>query len=311
METTRLDPSQLQAYTCRKLRIIDYTLDDAHLETRCPLDNGRHSVQAQFSMGQLGVLRVLPLEIVNEILLTLDLPTLTLFRRVNRCAMSVVDALHQYRMVLKHCPNVLRAIISIDATFFDCWTLYKKLSTSKCESCGRFGGYLYLITCKRVCYACFTLNDDYFPVLLAHANKHTGLKRRELRRYVPNVFSLPGRYTARGTLEKRSITLLDRHVLRDMAWNMLLNGGNWRSVDAFEGNIRQHRDPAREPRRYMSIVSAPYLGSSGQSADWGFYCTVCRDNGEPETHCRNKYTKDDILRHLRRRHRIMLSLCKD
>ncbi|KAI3316900.1 hypothetical protein HD806DRAFT_516467 [Xylariaceae sp. AK1471] len=59
-------------------------------------------------------------------------------------------------MMLKHCPNVLRAIISTKANCFDCMTLYRILCTSKC--CDRFCSYLYRITCKRVCHFCFTLH---------------------------------------------------------------------------------------------------------------------------------------------------------
>lgn len=262
MDTTHLYSGQLQRYTYRKLRIVDYTLDDADLDTRCPLNNGRHSTKPQYSVGQLDAL---PLEIVAEILLALDLPTLTTFQRVNRRAMSLIDSLHPYGIVLKHCPNVLCAIISIDANSFDCRTLYKTLSTNKCKTCERFGGYLYLITCKRVCYFCFTSDPDYLPVAVKHAAKHTGLSRRELK-HLPRVFSLPGQYTAGGKLSKRRIMLFDRQVV--------LKRASKTSIQAFDGKMQQQDRTTREPRRYMSIVSAPCFGSSGQSADWGFHCTA-------------------------------------
>ncbi|KAI0116280.1 hypothetical protein GGR51DRAFT_312716 [Nemania sp. FL0031] len=138
----------LDLYADQKLGIVDFTLDDADLETRCPLDNGlQDSPQPQQSAGQLDML---PLEIITSILLTLDLPTLTTFRLTNRRAMALVSSIYQYGMVLKHCPDILRAIISINANSFDCMTLYQVLSNRKCETCHRFGSYLYLVTCKRV-----------------------------------------------------------------------------------------------------------------------------------------------------------------
>ncbi|KAI0548960.1 hypothetical protein F4679DRAFT_548439 [Xylaria curta] len=85
--------------------------------------------------------------------------------------MSLDDSVYQYRMTRKHCPNILRTIVSINAQYFDCRALYGTLSTTKCATCDRFGGYLYLITCKRVCYCCFKSNLDYFPVTSRYATQ--------------------------------------------------------------------------------------------------------------------------------------------
>ncbi|KFH42880.1 hypothetical protein ACRE_064010 [Hapsidospora chrysogenum ATCC 11550] len=106
--------------------------------------------------------------------------------------MNLVDFLHQYRMVFEQCPNVLRAIINIDAKHFDCQTLFKVLSTSKRATCGCSGQYLYPITCKRVCFSCLTCYPLYYPVSAELSTTYTGIRRRELER-LPHVFSLPGR----------------------------------------------------------------------------------------------------------------------
>ncbi len=52
-------------YGRRKLRIVDYTLDDAELDARCPLDNGRHVILAKQPVGQLNLL---PAELMDQIL---------------------------------------------------------------------------------------------------------------------------------------------------------------------------------------------------------------------------------------------------
>ncbi|KAI1761328.1 hypothetical protein GGR53DRAFT_506157 [Hypoxylon sp. FL1150] len=44
---------------------------------------------------------MLPLEILTDILLTLDLPSLIVFRHVNRRAIGLIDSLHQFRMVYR------------------------------------------------------------------------------------------------------------------------------------------------------------------------------------------------------------------
>lgn len=290
MDTTRLSPGQLEEYTYRRSNIVDHTLDDADLENRCPLDSGQYSIQPRYSLGHLDTL---PFEIVTEILLILDIPSLTAFRHVNRQAMGLVHSLHQYGMVVKHCPNVLRAIISIGARYFSLKTLYEILSTSKCETCYRFGGYLYLITCKRVCYFCFTQNPIYFPVTIGRAAKHTGLSRRELKR-LAHILSLPGRYTAFGKLSRKRIMLFDRQTISERAL-----GTHRASIQAFNDRSRQQDLTTREPGRYMSIISAPFLGSSGQSADWGFFCAGCRESKEPTNHFRDKFTEDGIADHIR------------
>lgn len=107
-------------------------------------------------------------------------------------------------MIFEHCPDVLRAIVSIDAKYFDCADLFETLSTIKCATCDGFGGYLYLITCQRVCYFCFTLDPLYFPVSATLATKHTGLSRKELK-CLPYILSLPGRFTERSKLVRGRI----------------------------------------------------------------------------------------------------------
>lgn len=236
---------------------------------------------------------MLPLELLTRIFLALDLPSLTDFRRVNRRAMGLVDSLHQYQMVLKHCPNVLRAIVSIDARYFDCRTLYKTLFTTKCKTCDRIGGYLYLITCKRVCYFCFTMNPDYFPVSATRVAKHLGLRRKEIN-HLPHILSLTGKYTAFCKVSRSRITLFDRQAVLKSKRTVKT------STLTVDDSIQQEDITTREPRRHMSIISAPFFGSSGLSADWGFYCTSYRGNHKFEKNLRNKYTADGIVDHIRR-----------
>ena len=68
---------------------------------------------------------------------------------------EVVDSVPQYAAIVKHCPNLLRAILSIGARGYSCATLYRTLCTTRCSACSFFGDHLYLIDCRRVCYMCF------------------------------------------------------------------------------------------------------------------------------------------------------------
>ncbi|KAG6838827.1 hypothetical protein C0991_008076, partial [Blastosporella zonata] len=115
---TNLPNSPEYVYWTHNIR--DNTLDNAQLETRCPLDNGRHDyipISTCFAAGQLDRL---PLELLIEVLLLLDIPSLTRFRGLNRRTMELVNSVRQYTAIIEHCPNIIRAIVSIQADAFDC-----------------------------------------------------------------------------------------------------------------------------------------------------------------------------------------------
>ncbi|KYK61637.1 hypothetical protein DCS_02780 [Drechmeria coniospora] len=287
---SRLSADQLEKYGYRKSRIIDHNLDHASLETRCPLDNGRHTGRWKHRAGRLDRL---PLELITQVLLSLDLPSLTTFRRVNRRAMALVDSLRQYSMLFRHCPNILRAILSMEAKHFDCAFLFQTVSTTKCASCDRVGDHLYLITCKRVCYDCYSSDPLYFPASATLVTRKTGVPRKSLKA-LPHVRSLPGRYTAFDKIARGRVMLLDRQSLRDRTTT---TGSSAQTLDEA---LEQCDLKTTEPRRYMSIISAPFFDSSGLSADWGFYCLLCLDDTEPSTYFRNKYTEDGFAEHLAR-----------
>ncbi|KAI5861422.1 hypothetical protein GGS23DRAFT_576753 [Durotheca rogersii] len=291
----------LDVYT--KQNICDNTLDDAQLATRCPLDNGRladASTPARYSAGQLDHL---PAELVLLVLLQLDIPSLTRLRRANRRAMQLVDSLPQYAALVRHCPNIIRAILSIQADAFDCETLYRILSTTRCSTCDRSGDHLYLIDCRRVCYFCFTGRPEYLPLTIGlasslfapnEAQKRSGVTARRLlyAANLPNVLSLPGRYCSAwgsdgGNLARKRLRIFDRRAVAVHSQASL-------------GPPKLDRT-TREPRRYMAIVTAPYLLDAGRQVDWGCFCLGCRDEtDETARHFRIKYTREGILEHIAR-----------
>lgn len=272
----------------------DNTLGDAKLEKQCPLDNGRHATHRQpgaeyeYSAGQL---HLLPLELITDILLALDIPSLTTFRRVNRCAMNLVDSLRQCRMILEHCPNVLRAILSVRASSFNCRFLYATLTGSKRGSCHRFGGYVYLITCQRVCHYCFCHHPDYMPVPARMVRKVTNLSESSLDR-IPHAISVPGRYTPSNGHWSSRIPFLDMPALLQA------------TQDANSRLVLPPDFSNKTYLRYMFISPAPYFSQSGQTAEWGLYCQTCMHNrlgapGSVADH-RSQYTTEEFWAHYKR-----------
>jgi len=55
-----------------------------------------------------------------ELVLQLGIPSLIRYCGLNRCMMQLVDLDHQYTAIIEHCPNIVRAIVNIQADAFDC-----------------------------------------------------------------------------------------------------------------------------------------------------------------------------------------------
>ncbi|KAF4430546.1 F-box domain, cyclin-like protein [Fusarium austroafricanum] len=285
-----------------KQKICDNTLDDAQLTTRCPLDNGRYIDASTPLRSSAGRLDHLPAELLTQILLYTDLPSLTRFRRVNRRTMELVDSLPQYNAIIKHCPNIIRAILSIQADAFSCDVLYTTLSTTRCSTCKRFGDHLYLIDCRRVCYLCFTRRVEYFPLTIGRASRFFKPNETRQRSAItsrqrlhaanpPSIMSLPGRYCTTwtgegGNLVRKRLQLFDRQaVTQDLPGSGLPKGDK----------------TTREPQRFMAIITAPYLFDSGRQADWGYFCLGCKDEKEEKgRHFRIKYTRKEVSEHVLR-----------
>jgi hypothetical protein len=316
METNLPNSLDFALYVYETQDMGDNTLDNAQLEKRCPLDNGRHDCTPTSTCFATNQLDRLPLELLIEVLVQLDIPSLTRFRGLNRRTMELVNSVHEYTAIIEHCPNIIRAIVSIQADAFDCGTLYRTLCTSRCFTCNRFGDHLYLIDCRRVCYFCFTRRAEYLPLTNREASKFftpkTNPKRnaqssRKLLELAkpPSILSLPGRYCGTSTrgLQRRRLRLYDRLAV----------------VQSLAGSgLPQSDRTSREPKRFMAIISAPVLLNAGRQVDRGFFCLGCWDESyemdeyeideidevdemdENTKHFRIKYTAEEIPEHIAR-----------
>lgn len=302
------------------LNIKDNTLND--IDNPYQFDN-----QFEFRTPhyRLGALDRLPLEIIHLALVRIDIQSLTDFRRVNTRAKLITDSIPQYKRILAHAPASVRGSLNINtARFFSCLDLYEKLSTAECDSCGDFGGYMYLITCRRVCFLCFTEKIGYLPVSRKDASRKFGLGSEQLAS-LPCMKSFPGRYSPRGIKCRQRETLFDYSAARQAgiavhgtigsmeehvsemaskrldAYNTKLslrrtNGTNLRrprSEDSFDGRNSN-------PKRFMGIIRAPFFSVQTVFSDWGFHCVACKDHHYCRPlHWRRKYTVDSFQDHIR------------
>ena len=84
-------------------------LEPERLRKGLPLDHGQAIGNSQLS--SMGYLDRLPPEITAILLADMDLETLTKFRSVSKGARATVDSLFQYRNVMNHAPQILRAAL--------------------------------------------------------------------------------------------------------------------------------------------------------------------------------------------------------
>ena len=175
-------------------------------------------------------------------------------------------------------------------------TLHQALCTVECASCGAFGGYLYLLTCTRVCILCFTditENHSYRPLPSRHLLRHFA-QARPLLNTLPQVLSRPGKYSADHINCHERVDLVDGQS----AWeaSVALHGpvaamhqraieDTWAQWTAESSTISPARRPQSpdtsfdygegDPLRFMAVVRAPWLDQSSQSVEWGGYCRAC------------------------------------
>lgn len=281
-----------------------HMLSDVNLTFNCPLDD---LVPHSEPQCDLGVLDKLPLELQQAVFAQVDLRTLFDFRRVNRRALQIVDSIPEYRNVIKHAPNALRAVLSIGTgSYTTCLDLWATLTTSACTDCGDFGGFIYLPTCQRICFLCNFDKKKYFPLTPHEVGRRFGITLAAAND-LPKMRSVPGEYSSTQRTYRTRVTLVDREVAHQAGLahhgsedaiedhvktnqERLWAKYNTRKVrDAVNGgNTKVRRPTYIEPpdrrqdnaRRFMAIIRAPFINKASMTAEEGRHCRGCADSKE-------------------------------
>lgn len=107
------------------------------------------------SSGNLGWFDDWPIELLTEILESMDFKSLLTFSRVSVQAYNVVHALSAYQEVMEHAK---RALPVLGATgllaHHAASSLRRALRSPRCAVCSGFGAFLFLPTCQRACGHC-------------------------------------------------------------------------------------------------------------------------------------------------------------
>lgn len=181
----------------------DRVLQSQLLIDSCPLDNGRHEKLAKAGFfrrpkaSSSGLVSTLPVDLLHMILEEyLDIASLTTLRRVSRGIRAEVDGVPKYATIMGYAPQSIRAALTTQAASgFTCHDLWKAFVVKECDHCGKFGAYLYLARCSRVCYQCAMESQACLPLDLASVKKYYSITKYELIKYgAPVIEPLPGRY---------------------------------------------------------------------------------------------------------------------
>lgn len=186
--------------------------------------------------------------------------------------MVVVDSLHEYQTIVKHSPDSLRVLLSIElAAHITCRALFKLMLTNTCECCGRPSEYIHLLACRRACCSCINIDDEYAPFTLRELEASAEVPA-SLLRTLPTMRSIPGDYASRRFKYPHRIALVDRRSASSTI--QAYRGGKENDsaseflqlpflelVDLFED---MHEFWFDEASRFMSVVHAPCINDVPQ-----------------------------------------------
>ncbi|KAH6652892.1 hypothetical protein BKA67DRAFT_593057 [Truncatella angustata] len=243
---------RLHDLTYPRVNLNDHALDDNLPSSKSQPESECLRLPPRTNVG---VLDALPPELLQKILSQPDLRTLTDFRRINR---RVID------------------ILSIKTgRWITCRTLYEKLCTPGCEQCGDFGSYLYLLTCKRVCFLCFSQDRLYLPLSPRRASWKVGLDSQIIN-------TLPRMRVIRGTYSPNVKRVAMHKYVADMETQKLqAHNARVAAVQQSGSITRRMRQPrtsdpfdgqSGNPFRFVAIVQVPWLNRSLQEVIWAFHC---------------------------------------
>ncbi|QGI77056.1 hypothetical protein CEK25_003785 [Fusarium fujikuroi] len=207
----------------------------------------------------LGALDILPNELLNSILRNLDLLSYFRFRRVNRRSRVLASELQEYKAVVRHgiegFRGMLRARLATHFTFED---MYRALTTESCSFCAKFGGFLYLPTACRCCFACIENAPELRVISMSALAKLTKLSAKRLSsdigytlRTVPGIYSMEER-----TARRPALLLAEVEATRRLSDLGLLTSDTTRALEA--------RSEQKNQRFMMSTAYPWYDPTTGQ-----------------------------------------------
>ncbi|KAL2193899.1 hypothetical protein P885DRAFT_71716 [Corynascus similis CBS 632.67] len=200
----------------------------------------------------LGTLGLLPLELLHDVLLRLDIRSLFNFRQANLSSRRIVDSLHQYQMAVSHGLNLLCALLrtrlAIGISLLD------------------FYHFVSLLTWNRCCFACLQGALETRVQTLAGIRKQFHLTKTKLGQ-LKSFRTLPGIYSMEESVHKSRIAVVSVHQAK------LVSGQQPHAAAA-------QAQPASSGRNrkfnFMGLCALPYYDRRTGRVEYGMSCAGCQ-----------------------------------
>ncbi|KAI9741545.1 MAG: hypothetical protein M1818_004351 [Claussenomyces sp. TS43310] len=151
-------------------------------------------VQKIPEFSSIGLLGSLPLELLHEILNSLDFLSLSYLARVSHGGRAAVKSLPAYRDLVKYASPALTALARTKLiTFHSAACIHAALRSEDCVSCQQFAPSLFLPTCERCCFDCLQELSNFKVITSEQAGILFGVSPKDLCR-IPSMTNIPGTY---------------------------------------------------------------------------------------------------------------------
>ncbi|KAI0194553.1 F-box domain-containing protein [Astrocystis sublimbata] len=201
------------------------------LRSMITVPNPPKSMEANFQnrASSLGILDRLPVELLHEVLRSLDLQSIVRFSRVSIQGNNILYSLPAYRDVIKHAPHALAALGQTKLLHLHSASeLHSALRSERCATCPEYGVYLFLPTCERCCWQCLRSNPTRRVVTPAAAAKTFALSPKTTQQ-LPVMFSIPSTYgvgVARLKSTQKSYRLVSINDAKVLVMSVYRSAGN-------------------------------------------------------------------------------------
>lgn len=220
--------------------------------------------------ASLGAMTILPTELQTMILRHLDLQSFFQFRQVNRQARITATGVWEYQLVVAYGLEGLRSLLRVRlAHKLTLMHLFHLLCRIDCSICGAFGGFLFLPTATRYCFACIETSNQLAMTSVYGLAKATKVSTNRLRRTIDSIMhTIPGTYYMLTKPSKRPKDIVAVDNARRALTAQGLHG---------EARALELLPIAPEPsHRYMACTALPWFDRTTSKAENGLCCKGCQ-----------------------------------
>jgi hypothetical protein len=214
----------------------------------------------------LGSLDQLPIELLHDVLLRLDIRSLFRFRQASFTSRCRIDSLKQYQMIAAHGLNLLCALLRTRlATGVSLSDFYIALQTKACAFCGEFGGFMSLLTWSRCCFRCLQHCSKTQVQTLATARKQYHLTKAQINQ-LQSFKTLPGIYSMEQCSYKARTMIVSTHQAATVS------GGQPRILV----NAQPTSSGRNKKFSFMGSCALPYYDRRTGKFEHGMSCAGCQ-----------------------------------